>query len=61
MFDPKGEVKEKRVDVDELILEAGNLKLGSYTFERNGQPLVGAERPQRHFDKVSNHVLEPGA
>ena len=61
IFGPKGEIKEKRVEVDELILEEGNLKLGSYTFERNGQPLVGEERPQRHFMKVSNAVMEPGA
>jgi hypothetical protein len=61
IFDPKGAVKEKRRDVDELILEPGNLKLGSYTFERNGVTLTGDERPQRHFDKVSNSVAEPGA
>jgi hypothetical protein len=61
LFDPKGDVKEKRRDVDELILEPGNLKLGSYTFERNGKTLIGDERPQRHFEKVSNSVLEPEA
>ena len=61
IFDPKGEVKEKRVDVDELILESGNLKLGSFTFERNGKTLTGDERPQRFFEKISNAVMEPGA
>jgi hypothetical protein len=61
IFDPKGEVKENRVDIDELILEAGNLKLGSFTVERNGKKLTGGERPQRFFEKISNSVMEPGA
>jgi hypothetical protein len=61
IFDPKGEVKEKRLDVDELILESGNLKLGSYTFERNGKTLTGDDRPKRFFEKISNSVMEPGA
>jgi hypothetical protein len=61
IFDPKGGVREKRVDVDELILEEGNLKLGSYTIERNGVKMTREEGPQRHFEKASNSVMEPGA
>lgn len=61
IFDPKGAVKEKRLDVDELVLESGNLKLGSFTIERNGEKLAPENRPQRFFEKVSNSVMEPEA
>jgi hypothetical protein len=61
IFNPKGEVVETRIDIDELIVEEKGLKLGSYTIERNGTKMPRGEGPFRHFDKVSNSVMEPGS
>lgn len=61
VYDPKGEVKEERVDIDELIVEEKGLRLGSYTIERNGTKMARGAGPQRFFDKVSNAVMEPGS
>ena len=56
-----GRTVEKRTDIDELIVEGGGLKLGSYTIERNGQKMKLGEGPLRFFDKVSDEVIEPGS
>jgi len=61
IFDPKGEVKEKRLDIDELIVENQGLRLWSYTIERNGTKMPRGEGPYRYFDKVSNSIMEPGS
>ncbi len=56
-----GKTVEKRLDIDELIVEGGGLKLGSYTIERNGTKMKRGEGPTRYFDKVSDDIMRPGS
>lgn len=60
-YEESGEVKGTVRDLDELVVENQGLSLGCYTFERNGEKMTRAEGPQRHFDKISDAVLEPGS
>ena len=60
-WEADGKLRGTVKDVDELVVEENGLKLGCYTFERNGTKMSRAEGPQRHFDKISDAVLEPGS
>lgn len=60
-YEPDGSVRGTVRDLDELVVEENGLKLGCYTFERNGKKMTRAEGPQRHFDKYSDAVMEPGS
>lgn len=60
-YEPDGKVRGTVKDLDELVVEENGLKLGCYTFERNGSRMSRAEGPQRHFEKISDAPLEPGS
>ena len=60
-YEPDGKLQGTVKDVDELVVEENGLSLGCYTFERDGVKLTRQEGPQRHFEKISDAVMEPGS
>lgn len=60
-YEPDGKVRGTVKDLDELVVGGNGRQLSCYTFERNGKRMSRAEGPQRHFDKVSDAVMEPGS
>lgn len=60
-WEADGKLRGTVKDVDEMIVTGEGLELGCFTIERNGTKMPRGEGPQRHFEKISDAVLEPGS